>query len=257
MGGLQEITTLSWILLLAAAFGAGVLNALAGGGTFITFPSLLMTGLDPIAANGTSTVVLVPGAAASAWVYRDASPIRGKLLGAILAVCVVGSLIGSELLLLTPSQRFAHIAPYLILAAALVYSFAKPLARWSARHSDGSMKTGWLLATQFLISIYGGYFGAGMGVGMIVVFQLAAHLNVQESAGLRMLCGVAINGLASANFILRGIVHWRIAIPMLVLAIAGGYLGAHAVQRLSAEVARRTVLTYAWGAGLYLLWRAS
>jgi uncharacterized protein len=243
------------VLLLTVAFAAGVVNALAGGGTFLTFPSLLFAGLDPIAANATSAALLLPGGLASAWVYRHGSPIRGNLLRILLGVCLVGGTLGSQLLLVTPSQRFARIAPYLMLVSAAIYTFGKQLARWSATHTGGRLHVGALVAVQFLISIYGGYFGAGMGVVMIVLFQLAAHLNVQESSGLRMLCAFFINILAAANFIWRGIVDWRIGLPMLVCAIIGGYFGAHAVQKLRADTARRLVLVYAWMTGFWLLVR--
>ena len=252
---MHDITFWAWALLLSVAFLAGVVNALAGGGTFLTFPSLLFAGFDPISANATSAALLLPGGVASAWVYRNSSPVRGRALGIILGVCLTGGLLGSQLLLITPSQRFAKLAPWLMLAAALVYTFSRQLARWSAEHTQGRVQMGWLVAVQFAISIYGGYFGAGMGVLMIVLFQLAAHLNVQQSSGLRMLCAFFINALAAANFVARGIVDWRVAIPMLLCAIAGGYWGAHAVQKLSAEVARRTVLIYAWATGVYLLVR--
>ena len=181
---------------------------------------------------------------------------RGRTLRWILLVCLVGGAAGSQLLLVTPSQRFASMAPYLMLAAAAVYTFSKQLARFSARHTGGRTHLGMLLTAQFAISVYGGYFGAGMGVVMIVLFQLAAHLDVQQSAGLRLLCAFAINVLAVSNFILRGIVDWRVALPMLACAVAGGYFGAHAVQRLSVEVARRAVLVFAWVTGILMLARA-
>jgi uncharacterized membrane protein YfcA len=237
------------------SFVAGVLNALAGGGTFMVFPTLLFAGLDPISANASSSVILVPGGTASAWVYRRDLPIRGPMLYALLAVCIVGGGIGSQLLLMTPSQRFARAVPYLMIAAAAVYTFSRQLTRLSARYMGGRLHMGLLLVLQFAIAVYGGYFGAGMGVVMIVMFQLAAHLSVQQSAGLRIMCAITINTLAIPNFILRGVVDWRVAIPMLLCAVAGGYWGAHAVQRLSPEAARRAVLFYAWATGIWLLVR--
>jgi len=106
------------------------------------------------------------------------------------------------------------------------------------------------------IAIYGGYFGAGMGVLMIVLFLIAAHIGVQESAGLRMWCATGVNTLAVAAFIAKGIVVWRVAIPMLVCTLIGGYWGAHAVQKLTAETARRAVLVFAWTLSLWLLVRS-
>lgn len=252
---MPPLSPLAWALLCLVAFLSGAVNALAGGGTFLTFPSLLLAGLDPIRANATSTIVLVPGGVTSAWVYRHSSPLKGAPLRAILVVCLIGGAIGSQLLLSTSSRRFSIIAPYLMLAAALVFSFSKQAARFAACHTGGKLHLSSMLFVQFLISIYGGYFGAGMGVLMIVLFQLTAQLDVQRSAGLRMLCAFFINLLAVANFVARGIPDWKVALPMIVFAIAGGYAGAFAVQQLSANLARRLVLAYAWITGVYLLWR--
>lgn len=236
-------------------FIAGAANALAGGGTFLTFPTLVLAGFDPINANATSTVLLLPGGAASAWVYRSASPIKGKLFWWIIAVCVVGGVAGSQLLLFTPSARFARIVPFLMLAAAIVYTFSAQIGRFASSHTGGQSHPAALLSGMLAISIYGGYFGAGMGVLLIVLFAIAGQLGVQESAGLRMMSAVAVNFLAMTNFIIRGIVDWRVAIPMTLCAIIGGYVGAHAVKRLTPLMARRTVLIYAWLTTGWLLLR--
>jgi uncharacterized membrane protein YfcA len=122
--------------------------------------------------------------------------------------------------------------------------------------ASDQVNTGLLYAGTLAISIYGGYFGAGMGVLMIVLFLIVAHIGVQESAGLGMWCATGVNTLAVAAFIAKGIVVWRVAIPMLICTLIGGYWGAHAVQRLTAETARRTVLVFAWTMSLWLLVRS-
>ena len=255
---LNSVSPFSWIVLLAAATAAGVANALAGGGTFMLFPALIFAGVDPIMANATSSVITVPGGIASALVYRR--PVTGKLFWILVLISAAGGVAGSQLLLHTPSQRFAKLVPYLMIGAALVFTFSNQLRGFASRRSSNmasnTAKTGLLYSGMLAIAIYGGYFGAGMGVLMIVLFLIAAHIGVQESAGLRMWCATGVNVLAVAAFIARGIVMWRVAIPMLICTLIGGYWGAHAVQRLTAETARRSVLVFAWTMSLWLLVRS-
>jgi hypothetical protein len=240
--------------LLAAATLAGIANALAGGGTFMIFPALVFAGIDPIMANATSSVITMPGGIASALVYRR--PVTGKLFWTLVLISVTGGVAGSQLLLHTPSERFSKLVPYLMIGAALVFSFSGQLRRFAGTRSSGRVHSGSLYLGTLAISIYGGYFGAGMGVLMIVLFLLAAHIGVQESAGLRMWCATGVNTLAVAAFIAKGIVVWPVAIPMLICTLAGGYWGAHAVKRLTAETARRIVLVFAWTMSLWLLVRS-
>ena len=183
-------------------------------------------------------------------------PVSRKLLWTLVTLSVIGGLAGSQLLIHTPSDRFARLVPFLMIGASLVFTFSNRLRQFAARHTTGRVHTGMLYVGTFGIAIYGGYFGAGMGVLMIVLFLISAHLGVQESAGLRMWCATGINTLAVAAFILRGIVDWRVAIPMLACIVVSGYWGAHAVRRLSAETARRTVLVFAWTLSLWLLVRS-
>ena len=254
MRGLHSISPFSWILLLAAATAAGVANALAGGGTFMIFPALVFAGVDPIMANATSSVITMPGGIASALVYRR--PAIGKLFWALVLISVAGGVAGSQLLLHTPSERFAKLVPYLMIGASLVFTFSSRLRTFARAHTSGKTHHGTLYAGMLAIALYGGYFGAGMGVLMIVLFLIAAHIDVQESGGLRMWCATGANTLAVAAFILQGIVVWRVAIPMLVCTLIGGYWGAHLVRRLPAETARRAVLVFAWTMSIWLLVRS-
>ncbi len=257
-GILNPVTPLSWIILLAAATAAGVANALAGGGTFLIFPALVFTGVDPIMANATSSVITMPGGIASALVYRR--PVTGKLFWILILISVAGGVAGSQLLLHTRSEQFAKIVPYLMIGASLVFSFSKQLSTFASKRSSdmasNKVNSGLLYTGTLAISIYGGYFGAGMGVLMIVLFLIAANIGVQQSAGLRMWCATGVNTLAVAAFIVKGIVVWRVAIPMLVCTLIGGYWGAHAVQRLTADTARKSVLVFAWTMSLWLLVRS-
>jgi len=257
-GLLNPVSPLSWIILLAAATLAGIANALAGGGTFMIFPALVFAGVDPIMANATSSVITLPGGIASALVYRR--PVTGKLFWILVLISVAGGVAGSQLLLHTSSGLFSKIVPFLMIGASLVFSFSNQLRAFASKHSShmasGRNHTGLLYAGTLAIAIYGGYFGAGMGVLMIVLFLITANIGVQESAGLRMWCATGVNTLAVAAFIAKGIVVWRVAIPMLVCTLIGGYWGAHAVQRLTAETARRAVLVFAWTMSLWLLVRS-
>ena len=255
-GLLNPVSPFSWIILLAAATAAGVANALAGGGTFMIFPALVFVGVDPIVANATSSVITIPGGIVSALVYRGTMTVSRKLFSLLIGVSVIGGVTGSQLLLHTSSERFAKVVPYLMLGAALVFTFSDQLRRFASAHSSERVHIGALSIGMLAISIYGGYFGAGMGVLMIVLFLITAQIGVQESAGLRMWCATGVNTLAVAAFIVKGIVAWRVAIPMLVCTLIGGYWGAHAVQRLTAETARRTVLVFAWTMSLWLLVRS-
>ena len=221
------------------------------------FPALVFAGIDPIMANATSSMITVPGGIASAMVYRSGMTVSGKLFWTLIGIAVAGGVIGSQLLLHTPSERFAKLVPYLMIGAALVFTFSDRLRRFASTHTSGHKQNVPLLYTGTLaISIYGGYFGAGMGVLMIVLFLIAAHIGVQESAGLRMWCATGVNTLAVAAFIAKGIIVWRVAIPMLICTLIGGYWGAHAVKRLTAETARRAVLVFAWTMSIWLLVRS-
>jgi uncharacterized membrane protein YfcA len=255
MKALPDISIPSLLLLLSTALIGGIANALAGGGTFLVFPALVLTGLDPIVANATSAATMLPGGAASAWVYRRGSVYDRTLLRALMAASIAGGITGSVLVLLTPSARFARVVPYLMLSAALVFTFSKQIARAASAHI--SDRTQWvpLIAGHYLISVYGGYFGAGMGVLMIVLFLLTANLDVLQSAALRFYCTLGINGLAVAIFATRGVVEWRLSIPMAVAAVTGGYMGAHLVRKMSPEIARRAVLVFAWVMSVWLLIR--
>jgi len=237
--------TMYLTLLLAAMLG-GAANALAGGGTFIVFPALLLAGIAPIKANATASLALVPGAVASAWVYREA--IRGISVSFIVAMSVAsiaGSLVGSLLLMQTSNNTFSQLVPWLLLMAAAVFT-AAPWLRKAAAGLGGHQSMALLLAGQFFVAGYGGYFGAGMGVLMMALYLAASEMDVHTANGLRTVCAAAINVLAVGIFSWKGAVDFRVGIPMLVSGIAGGYFGALLVKKLDAEGVRRGILIYAW-----------
>jgi uncharacterized protein len=248
--------TLPWILVVASAVVAGAVNALAGGGMFLVFPALLFAGVSPIAANATASLILIPGGWASTWVYRDTLKHGWRLHTALGVISLAGAWVGSELLLHTPERGFARLVPYLMLSATLVFTFSGKLRRAAESHASRTTHYVPLLGGQFLLAIYGGYFGAGMGVLMLALYLVAAHLEMQEASGMRLICGTAANTMAALVFALRGIIVWRVAVPMILACVAGGYGGAHLVKRLDSEKARRAILLYAWTISLWLLLRS-
>lgn len=238
---------ITYLILLIAALLGGASNALAGGGTFIVFPALLLGGIAPVSANATASLVLMPGGFASAWVYRgtirESAP---TFLWSMLGVSIAGATIGSLLLVITPNAVFSKLVPWLLLAATSVFTLA-PWLRKMAAGASGHQSLAGLIFGQFVISIYGGYFGAGMGVLMIALYLVATKLDVHQASGLRMVCAGIINLLTVIIFAWRGTLDYKFGLPMLVAGIAGGYVGALLVKRMDANVARRAILTYAWG----------
>jgi len=248
----------TWAVLLAAALAGGAINALAGGGMFMVFPSLLFAGVAPITANATATVTLMPGGWASTWVYRDRLAARHGwrlVLGMALASAAGGG-VGSELLLHTSNAQFAKLVPWLMFAATVIFTFAGQMRRLASSHHAQETREVPLVVGQFFLSIYGGYFGAGMGVIMLALFMVSANMDVQTASGIRILCGSVTNLVAALIFALRGIIDWHIGIPMLLCAIAGGYIGARLVKLLNEDRARNVILVYAWTITLWLLIRA-
>jgi hypothetical protein len=236
----------TFLLILAATVG-GAANAFAGGGQFIVFPALLFAGVAPVKANATATLAMLPGGIASVWVYRRT--VTGQPHGSILpliAVSLVGSLAGGLLLLNTTNATFSRLVPWLLLVAASVFTAAPRLRSIGAGVSGPGSLAG-LLAGQFIIALYGGYFGAGMGVLMLALFLAAANMDLQSANGIRLLCSMTINLLAASLFAIRGAIEWRPGILTLLAGMAGGYVGARGMRRLSEKTARNAILVYAWG----------
>jgi hypothetical protein len=253
---LSHPTIITWILLSLAALLGGGANALAGGGMFLVFPALLFAGVPPVMANATATFVLNPGGYASTWVYRDRLVHGLRFQAALVLAALLGAGIGSELLLHTSEKGFERLVPYLMLAAALIFTFSKWLSRAAASHAAQATHLATLAGGQFIIAIYGGYFGAGMGVLILVLYTVAANMDVHQASGLRILCGTLTNTVATIIFAVRGIIEWPVAIPMTLVCIAGGYFGAQLVKRLDPEKARGTILAYAWTVTIWLLARS-
>jgi uncharacterized membrane protein YfcA len=234
------------VYLVLAGLLAGFVNALAGGGTFVIFPALLFAGVASVKANATASLVVVPGGIAIAWVYRRT--LVNQPLGLVLqllAVSLAGSLVGSLLLLNTANATFSTLVPWLLLIAATVFT-AAPWLRSAASKAAGHKSMPALFVGQFVVTVYGGYFGAGMGVIMIALFLAAGNMDIQAASGIRVICATSVNLLATLLFAVRGAIEWKPGIPMLLATVAGGYVSARLVRRMNDKTARNAILVYAW-----------
>lgn len=260
-------------VLFAAATAAGGMNALAGGGTILTFPVLLLLGESAITANATSTVALLPGAAASLFGYRREVATHRKWLSTLFVPSLVGGAAGSLLLLVTPERIFARLAPALILFATLLF-FLQSLSRFRGRfttpHPAGTVGAGagvpgtdsaavrslavaWF--AQLAVAIYGGYFGAGIGILMLVVLGSLGLENIHAMNGLKNFFGMCINGVAATIFIVSGRVDWPAALVMLAGAVLGGFAGANLGRYIGQSKARGAVIVIGVVLAVILWWQ--
>jgi hypothetical protein len=236
-----------WGLLALAAFGAGVVNAIAGGGSLLSFPALLLTGMPPVAANATNTLAIWPGTLSSVWAYRRFIDEERRRAWILSWPSMLGGLAGSVLLLHTPEKAFRAVVPWLILFAAGLLALQGPVARFVARRSPaaGGRVPASLWAAQFLISVYGGYFGAGIGILMLAAMAIFLPDTLQHANALKVLFAMLINGVAALYFLAVGAAHLPEAGLMAVASVVGGYVGARAAQRLPATAMRVLVVAYA------------
>lgn len=248
---------------LAAALGA-VVNAVAGGGTLITFPALVALGVPPIVANATSTVALWPGTVSSMWGYRRELVGARRWAVAFAVPSFAGGIVGAFLLLGTPEKRFAAIVPWLILGATALFMAQRPLMRALAQAgsvrraiagADGRLlpPSAAFLAYQFLVSIYGGYFGAGAGILMLASLGLMGLTNIHQMNGLKNWGGGVMNLVAVVIFAFSGIVDWPIALAMAFGAGIGGIGGSLLAQRVGQTWVRRAIVVIGLSAGLAML----
>jgi uncharacterized membrane protein YfcA len=221
------------VLVLAVLAGmlGGAMNALAGGGTFITLPALIAFGLPSNLANATSNFSLLPGACSSAWVYRsELRPLGGLNVRPFALITFVGGLAGGILLVVTPTRVFDLIIPWLLLLAFLVMLFGAPASAFLRARVTIGKRT--LIAAQVLLSVYGGYFGGGVGLIATALYGLLAGITVRDMFAPRTLMLAIANLAAAVIFLWFAMIDWRSCIPMLAGAIVGGWLGAHAGKRL-------------------------
>lgn len=251
---------LVWLCL--AAFAAGAVNSVAGGGTLLTFPTLIwVLGGTPIAAvtaNATSTVALLPGSVGSMWGYRREFRGTGRWIKWLLAPSFLGGIVGSFLLIRLSAETFEALVPWLILTATSLLALQPTIARWTGvgqPHQQPSTLTIWgIVGFQFLVAIYGGYFGAGIGILMLAALSMIGVDDFHRMNALKSLFGTAINLVAAAIFATSGQVSWVHAWPMTIAAVCGGFLGAALARRLDRTLVRRFVVGLGFAlAGYYFL----
>jgi len=248
------------ILLFAAAILAGTMNSVAGGGSFFTFPALIFTGVLPIPANATNTVAVWPGSVASVFSYRRRLPKSARIMIPMITISLVGGTVGALVLLRTPQATFMRLVPYLFGMATLLFAFGR---RLTSKLGQVVKRTGpptWrmlagLTLVQFLIALYGGFFGGGIGILMLALLEIIRIEDIHAMNGLKALLGSSINGAAVVTFILARQVEWPQAVLMIVGAVAGGYGGAHYAQKIDPRWVRATVICVGTGMTLYFLWR--
>lgn len=213
------------------------MNALAGGGTFATLPALIALGLPANIANATSNLALLPGAATSAWSYRDElGPVAGLSVRLLAGLTFAFGLIGSLLLVLTPTETFDLLIPWLLLFAFAVMVLGKRAADWL--HARVAIGRPTLIATQSLLGIYGGYFGGGVGLITTALYGLLANIGPRELFAIRTAMLAAANLAAAFVFIAFAMISWWACLPMLLGALAGGWIGAQFGRRLSPRAVR-------------------
>jgi len=248
-------------VVFLSALVAGMMNSVAGGGTLVTFPTLVWIGIDPIRANVTGTVALWPGSLGAMYGFRRELGDSRRWMLLLGAPSIVGGLIGARLLLLTPSPVFASIVPYLILFATILFAIGEPLMRRlraNAPEVHAGQKRAWwtgAIAFQFFVAIYGGYFGAGIGILMLAALSLMGLTDIHQMNGLKNFFAVCINIVAATYFIASGRVEWGYALVMVVGAIAGGYGGAGLARKLGRQFVRRAVIVIGLAMAVSLLFR--
>jgi uncharacterized protein len=229
------------LVVFGAGLLAGTMNALAGGGTFVTLPALISVGVPSVQANASSTVGLFPGTAASAWAYRDGlGPIGAVSLRPLLLVTVVGGAMGAFLLLLTPSATFDFLLPWLLMIATLTLGFGRQLGEWLRRRRH--IRPFAVLTIQLGLGIYGGYFGGAVGIMMMAVWGLLENRDIKSLNAPRTLLVTAANAMAVLIFIAAHAVRWNETLVLLVAATVGGYCGAQVGRRAPSRVVRAGTL---------------
>ena len=257
---METSTLYSYLIIAAGAFVAGGMNAMAGGGTFFSFPALLAAGVLPVTANASNTVALWPASFSSAWAYRREIRRHGRVAVMLAVVSMLGGLVGGLLLLATSNAAFSRLIPWLLLLATTLFAFSAQVSRlvsWTKKKlgfggdkdHPGSMGGA---AFQFLVAIYGGFFGAGLGILTLAALSIQGFEDVQELNALKNLSSAVNYTVAAATFIVAGAVSWPHTLVMLATALLGGYAGASLARRLPSIWLKRLIIVV--GATLTLIY---
>jgi uncharacterized protein len=249
-----------YLWLVAASFIAGVINAMAGGGSFISFPAMLAIGVPPIQANATNTVALWPGQLASVWALR--TDLRRDLVVVVLSASVLGGISGAVVLLRTPQITFMHMVPWLLLSASVLFGISGPISRWLRRrsaepHLPRTPAMLPLFIAIFPVTFYIGYFGAGAGFLLMSALALFGVEEMNSLNSLKVLAACTSNLCAVVTFIFGGAIVWHYCIVSMVFAGIGGYVGAQYARRMSPAVLRTIVVVTGCTMAAYFFWRQS
>jgi uncharacterized membrane protein YfcA len=231
-------------LIFASALAAGAVNSIAGGGTLLTFPSLL-TLLGPVAANATSTTALLPGSLSAAFGFRAELRRARRHLLLLWPPSLVGGIIGSILLIRLPETVFASAIPWLLITASVLLLAQRPIQRRLQAHPHAAPRPGTRAAVvffQLLVGVYGGYFGAGIGILMLSSLAFMGISDIHEMNAVKNILAATMNGVSVVVFVAAGVVVWKYALLMAVAAILGGYAGARAARRLKPDYVRAIVV---------------
>ena len=251
----------AFLLIFLAALIGGAVNSIAGGGTLLTFPAIVWLGVPPISANATSTVALWPGSFGSMWAYRDELHGARTWLIWFTAPSIAGGIVGAQLLLHTSPDRFDAIVPFLVLGATVLFLLQQPLSRRLVRRAPDEQDAAnalprpswWFLAGQFAVAVYGGYFGAGIGILMLATLGAMGLTNIHRMNGLKNWGAMCINAIAAITFVLSGIVTWPVAAAMAAGGLAGGYGGARLALRVGQKWVRHAVVAIGFLAFIWLV----
>jgi uncharacterized membrane protein YfcA len=243
----------TYALLIVAAYAAGALNSIAGGGSFLTFPSLVFAGVPAVIANASNTVALVPGAMASVFGYRrDIERLADKRLKSWFITCLTGGAVGAALLLFTSDTTFRRVAPWLLLFATLLFAFGNKVSVVLRGKLHSSQTLMFLLL--FPIAVYGGYFGGGIGIMILAAFRLYGMDDIHGMNGMKNILGGSLNGIAALIFISAHQVDWRPTLVMMAAAILGGYSGPLLARRMNPAIVRAVVIVVGAGMTAYFFY---
>jgi uncharacterized membrane protein YfcA len=248
------------LLVVAGLFG-GVLNAVAGGGTFLTFPALVFIGIPSVAANQTSTIAVFPGQCASFWAYRKILAAQTRMVVVLGVTSLLGGAVGAVILLNTSTPAFDLLVPWLLLGATLMFAFGNRLRRnLGLRLVGPSGEVGWdalkkAALLQLIIGIYGGFYGAGAGILELAVLDMLGLENIHLANALKVILTTAFNTLAVVIFLAVGKIYWAAALIVGISAIAGGYGGAWIAQRLPQVWVRGFVIVVGSAMTIYFFLR--
>ncbi len=251
------MTPASASIAFSAALAAGAINSIAGGGTLVTFPALVWLGLPPMIANATNTVAISPGSLGSMWGYRNQLRQSGPRLIGLILPSLFGGAAGALLLRSTPPATFDFLVPYLILFATLLFmgqSLVQRVFGAVGSHESPLWFAG-AVVFQFFVALYGGYFGAGIGILMLAALSILGLEDIHQMNGWKNLFALCINGVAALYFIWHNMVSWPYVVVMAAGAIAGGVAGAALAQRVGRRVVRTTVIVIGFGMALSMFLR--